>query len=194
MFKKILIANRGEIAVRVARGCRELGVRSVAVFSEPDAGAAHVRAADEAYALGGTTAAESYLRGDLLIEIAGRVGAEAVHPGYGFLSEDAAFARAVQEAGFAWVGPPAEAMERVGDKVRAKELAHDAGVPTVPGYAGEDESEERLLQEADRIGYPVLVKASAGGGGRGMRPVRRREDFLEAVRGAKREAEAAFGE
>ena len=193
-FGKLLIANRGEVAVRVIRACRELGIASVAVYSEADRGAMHVRLADEAYPIGPAPAPESYLKVENLIGAALRSGAEAVHPGYGFLSENAPFARAVLGAGLAWVGPPPEAMERVGDKVRAKELAQEAGVPTVPGYAGEDGSEERLLEEAGKIGFPVLVKASAGGGGRGMRPVHDRKGFLEAVRGARREAEAAFGE
>jgi 3-methylcrotonyl-CoA carboxylase alpha subunit len=193
-FGKLLVANRGEVAVRVIRACRELGVTSVAVYSEADKGAMHVRLADEAYPIGPAPAAESYLEIDKHVEVAKESGAEAIHPGYGFLSENAEFARAVEEAGIVWVGPPAEAMEKVGDKVRAKELAREAEVSTVPGYAGgEDESEERLQEEAEDIGYPVLVKASAGGGGRGMRPVHRAEDFVEAVRGARREAEAAFG-
>ena len=193
-FGKLLVANRGEVAVRIIRACRELGVTSIAVYSEADEHAMHVRLADEAYPVGPAAAAESYLNVQKLVEVAKESGAEAVHPGYGFLSENANFARAVEEAGICWVGPPAEAMEKVGDKVRAKELAREADVPTIPGYAGGDESEERLLEEAEGIGYPVLVKASAGGGGRGMRPVWRLEDFVEAVRGAKREAEAAFGE
>ncbi|MDP9485039.1 MAG: acetyl-CoA carboxylase biotin carboxylase subunit [Actinomycetota bacterium] len=193
-FSKLLIANRGEITVRIIRACRELGISSVAVYSEADEGAMHVRLADEAYPLGPAPAAESYLNVGRILEVAKESGAEAVHPGYGFLSENAAFARAVEEAGVTWVGPPPEAMEAVGDKIRAKELARDAGVPTVPGYAGEDESEERLAQEAEGIGYPVLVKASAGGGGRGMRPVHDPKDLVEAVRSAKREAESAFGE
>ena len=193
-FGKLLVANRGEVAVRVIRACRELGVASVAVYSEADEGAMHVRLADEAYLVGPAEATESYLNIESVVRVAKDCGAEAVHPGYGFLSENAEFARAVEEAGIAWVGPAAEAMEKVGDKVRAKELAREAEVPTVPGYAGgEDESEERLQEEAEEIGYPVLVKASAGGGGRGMRPVREAEDFVEAVRGARREAEAAFG-
>ena len=193
-FERLLIANRGEVAVRVIRACRELGITSVAVYSEADRHAMHVRLADEDYRIGPASASESYLNIEKLIEVATRSGAGAVHPGYGFLSENARLARAVAEAGISWVGPPSEVMEEVGDKVRAKELAHEAGVPTVPGYAGDDESEERLREEAGKIGYPVLVKASAGGGGRGMRPVWRDEDFLEAVRAARREAEAAFGE
>ena len=193
-FSKLLISNRGEIAVRIIRACKELGIKTVAVYSEADEGAMHVRLADEAYLLGPASATESYLNLGRISEVIEESGAEAVHPGYGFLSENAQFARVVEEAGAVWVGPPAEAMEKVGDKIRAKELARNADVPTVPGYAGEEESEERLAKEAEGIGYPVLVKASAGGGGRGMRPVHRPEDFVEALRSAKREAESAFGE
>jgi 3-methylcrotonyl-CoA carboxylase alpha subunit len=192
-FGKLLIANRGEVAVRIIRACKELGIRTVAVYSEADEGAMHVRLADEAYPLGPAEATESYLNVERIAEVIEESGAEAVHPGYGFLSESADFARAVEEAGAIWIGPPAEAMERVGDKIRAKELAKNADVPTIPGYAGEDQDEESLTEQAEEIGYPVLVKASAGGGGRGMRPVHRAEDFVEAVRGAKREAESAFG-
>jgi 3-methylcrotonyl-CoA carboxylase alpha subunit len=193
-FESLLVANRGEIAVRIIRTCRELGIRSIAVYSEADERAMPRRLADEAYLLGPAPAPESYLNVGRLVEAIERSGAEAVHPGYGFLSESAEFARAVQSAGATWVGPPPEAMEAVGFKVRAKELARNAGVPTIPGYEGEDESEEQLAEEAARIGYPVLVKASAGGGGRGMRAVTRQEDFIEAVRAARREAEAAFGD
>jgi 3-methylcrotonyl-CoA carboxylase alpha subunit len=193
-FDKLLISNRGEIAVRIIRACRELGIASVAVYSEADEGAMHRRLADEAYLIGPAPAAESYLNVGRIVRAIEASGAEAVHPGYGFLSESAAFARAVEAAGAVWVGPPPEAMEAVGFKVRAKECARRAGVPTVPGYDGEDGNEERLAAEAGRIGYPVLVKASAGGGGRGMRAVARPEDFAEAVRGARREAEAAFGD
>ena len=192
-FSKLLIANRGEISVRIIRACRELGIETVAVYSEADEGAMHVRLADEAYLLGPAPATESYLNLERIAEIIEESGAEAVHPGYGFLSENANFARVVEKAGAVWVGPPPEAMEKVGDKIQAKELAREADVPTIPGYAGEDESEERLAREAGEIGYPVLVKASAGGGGRGMRPVHRAEDFVEALRSARREAESAFG-
>jgi 3-methylcrotonyl-CoA carboxylase alpha subunit len=194
IFRKLLIANRGEIAVRLIRACRELGIESVAVFSEADADAMHRCLADEAYLLGPAPASESYLDAERLVSAIRRSGAEAVHPGYGFLSESAAFARAVEETGAVWVGPPPDAMDLVGDKVRAKELARRADVPTVPGFDGEGADEERLAREAGRLGYPVLVKASAGGGGRGMRAVTRPEDFAEAVRGARREAEAAFGD
>ncbi len=193
-FARLLVANRGEISVRVIRACRELGIETVAVYSEADANAMHRRLADRSYLLGPAPAAESYLDIGRLVAAIEESGAEAVHPGYGFLSESAAFARAVEAAGAVWVGPPPEAMELMGSKVRAKELARRAAVPTVPGYDGEDESEERLAEEAERIGYPVLVKAAAGGGGRGMRAVGRPEDLAEAVRGARREAEAAFGD
>jgi 3-methylcrotonyl-CoA carboxylase alpha subunit len=195
-FRKLLISNRGEISVRIIRACRELGITSVAVYSEADKWAMHRRLADEAYFLGPAPATESYLNIERLVGVVEESGAGAVHPGYGFLAESAAFARAVEEAGTVWVGPPPEAMDAVGFKVRAKELARRASVPTVPGYDGGEggASEERLAQEAERIGYPVLVKASAGGGGRGMRAVTRPEDFTEAVRGARREAQAAFGD
>ncbi|HEX7170525.1 MAG TPA: biotin carboxylase N-terminal domain-containing protein [Rubrobacter sp.] len=193
-FDSVLIANRGEIAVRIIRACRELGIKSVAVYSEADERAMHRRLADEAYLLGPAPAPESYLNVGRLVEAIERSGAEAVHPGYGFLSESAEFARSVESAGAVWIGPPPEAMDAVGFKVRAKELARKAGVPTIPGYEGEDDDEDRLAEEARRIGFPVLVKASAGGGGRGMRAVTDDEDFIEAVRGARREAEAAFGD
>ena len=193
-FSKLLIANRGEIAVRIIRACRELGIESVAVYSEADEGAMHRRLADEAYPIGPAPATESYLNVGRIVGVIEESGADAVHPGYGFLAESASFARAVERAGAVWVGPPPEAMEAVGLKVRAKELARRAGVPTVPGYDGGDQAAERLAQEAQRIGFPVLVKASAGGGGRGMRAVARPQDFPEAVRGARREAEASFGD
>ena len=193
-FERLLIANRGEIAVRIIRACRELGITSIAVYSEADEAAMHRRFADVACFLGPAPATDSYLNVERLVEIVGETSAEAVHPGYGFLAESAEFARAVEAAGAVWVGPPPAAMDAVGFKVRAKELAHRAGVPTVPGYDGADQTEERLAEEAERIGYPVLVKASAGGGGRGMREVRRPADFADAVRGARREAEAAFGD
>jgi 3-methylcrotonyl-CoA carboxylase alpha subunit len=193
-FGKLLVANRGEVAVRVIRACRELGIESVAVYSEADEWSMHRRLADEAYRLGPAPASESYLNLGRLVDAIERSGADAVHPGYGFLSESASFARAVEAAGAVWIGPPPEAMEAVGLKVRAKELARRAGVPTLPGYDGEDQSEERLAREADLIGYPVLVKASAGGGGRGMRAVTNPAEFAEAVQSARREAEAAFGD
>ena len=193
-FDSLLIANRGEIAVRIIRACRELDIKSIAVYSEADEYSMHRRLADEAYLIGQAPAPESYLNVGRLVEGIERSGAGAVHPGYGFLSESAGFARAVQSVGAIWVGPSPEAMDAVGYKVRAKELASRAGVPTIPGYDGEDENEDRLADEARSIGFPVLIKASAGGGGRGMRAVTRQEDFPEAVRGARREAEAAFGD
>jgi 3-methylcrotonyl-CoA carboxylase alpha subunit len=193
-FGSLLIANRGEIAVRLIRACREMGMESIAVYSEADEHAMHRRLADRAYTIGPAPAAESYLDIGRLVEAVERSGADAVHPGYGFLSESAGFARAVEAAGAVWVGPTPEAMDAVGHKVRAKELARRAGVPTIPGYDGEEDGEERLTEEARRIGFPVLVKASAGGGGRGMRAVAHEDDFVEALRGARREAEAAFGD
>jgi 3-methylcrotonyl-CoA carboxylase alpha subunit len=194
MFEKVLIANRGAIAVRIARTCERLGIATVAVCSDIERDSLHAQTCDEVVCIGPARVQESYLNKAAIIEAAKKTGAQAIHPGYGFLSENANFAQAVEEVGIVWVGPTVEAMEKVGDKVRAKELAAEADVPTIPGYAGgEDESEERLQEEAEEIGYPVLVKASAGGGGRGMRPVHKAEDFVEAVRGARREAEAAFG-
>ena len=193
-FDSLLIANRGEIAVRIIRACRELDIKSMAIYSEADKHSMHRRLADEAYLLGPAPAPESYLNVGRLVEAVERSGAAAVHPGYGFLSESAGFARAVRSVGASWVGPSPEAMDAVGYKVRAKELARRAGVPTIPGYDGDDEDEDRLADEARRIGFPVLVKASAGGGGRGMRTVSRQEDFADAIGGARREAEAAFGD
>src|SRR3712207_880999 len=186
-FRTILIANRGEIAVRVIRACRELGITSVAVYSEADAGAMHRRLADEAYPIGPAPAAESYLDAGGLIWALEASGAQAVHPGYGFLAESAPFARAVEEAGAVWVGPPPEAMALMGFKVGAKELARRAAVPTLPGYEGGEQGEDRLAEEAERIGFPVLVKASAGGGGRGKRADARPQVLAEAVRPAERE-------
>jgi 3-methylcrotonyl-CoA carboxylase alpha subunit len=194
MFKRILIANRGEIAVRIARACRELGIVPVGIFSDADRTALHVRACDEAHYIGAPPAAESYLRGDRIIDIASNARCEAIHPGYGFLSENSAFARAVIEAGLTWIGPPPEAIELMGSKIEAKRLAERSGVPTVPGYFGDDQTPDTLAAEASRIGYPLLIKASAGGGGKGMRIVRAREEFENALTGAQREAQAAFGD
>ncbi len=193
MFTKILIANRGEIACRVAATARRLGVRSVAVYADPDAHAPHVRACDEAVPLGGTTAAESYLRVDRILEAARATGAQAIHPGYGFLSENAAFAAACAEAGIVFIGPPASAIRAMGSKSAAKALMERAGVPLVPGYHGDDNDPALLAAQAERIGYPVLIKASAGGGGKGMRRVDRREDFAAALASCQREAKASFG-
>lgn len=194
MFKKILIANRGEIACRVIRTARALGYRTVAVYSDADANAPHVSLADEAIALGGNTAAESYLRGDALIAAAKRCGADAIHPGYGFLSERADFAQAVVEAGLVFIGPPAKAIIAMGNKAGAKRRMIEADVPCAPGYLGDEQDEATLLREAKALGYPLLVKAVAGGGGRGMRLVHKAEELEAAITGARREAQSAFGD
>ena len=193
MLNSLLIANRGEIACRIIRTARRLGVRTVAVFSDADADALHVRQADEAVHIGPSPAAESYLRGDKIIAAALQTKAEAIHPGYGFLSENADFAQTVLDAGLIWVGPKPASIRAMGLKDSAKALMAAAGVPTTPGYLGEDQAPERLAQEADAIGYPVLIKAVAGGGGKGMRRVDRPADFAEALGSAKREAAASFG-
>ena len=193
MIRSLLIANRGEIACRIIRTARALGVRTVAVYSDADAKALHVRQADEAVHIGPSPAAESYLRGDRIIEAAKATGAEAIHPGYGFLSENADFAQAVIDAGLIWVGPRPDSIRAMGLKDAAKKLMQDAGVPVTPGYMGEDQSPVRLQKEADSIGYPVLIKAVAGGGGKGMRKVDAPQDFLAALESCKREASASFG-
>ena len=194
MFQKILIANRGEIACRVARTARRMGVRTVAIYSEADHDALHVAIADEAMPIGPAPARESYLVGERIIDAARATGSQAIHPGYGFLSENAEFAEACASMGVVFIGPPAAAIRTMGDKAAAKALMEKAGVPVVPGYHGEDQNEVRLLEEADRIGYPVLIKPSAGGGGKGMRVVTERTGFATAITGAKREAMAAFGD
>ena len=194
MFHKLLIANRGEIACRVMRTARALGYRTVAVYSDADADAPHVRQADEAVRLGPAPAVDSYLRIDAVIAAARTAGADAVHPGYGFLSERADFARACAEAGLVFIGPPASAIEAMGDKAQAKRRMLQAGVPCVPGYLGEDQGDERLRHEAQALGWPLLVKAVAGGGGRGMRLVRAAHELSPALLGARREAESAFGD
>ncbi len=194
MFNKILIANRGEIACRVATTARRLGIRTVAVYSEADAGARHVTACDEAIAIGGAAAADSYLKADRIIAAAKATGAQAIHPGYGFLSENAAFADACTEAGLVFIGPPAAAIRAMGSKSAAKALMENAGVPLVPGYHGEQQDAAFLQQQADQIGYPVLLKASAGGGGKGMRIVERSEDFVAALASCQREAKSSFGD
>ncbi|HEX7709869.1 MAG TPA: acetyl/propionyl/methylcrotonyl-CoA carboxylase subunit alpha [Sphingomonadaceae bacterium] len=193
MIASLLIANRGEIACRVIRTARKLGIRSVAVYSDADRNALHVRQADEAVHIGPSPAAESYLRGDKIIAAAKETGAEAIHPGYGFLSENADFAQAVIDAGLIWVGPSPASIRAMGLKDAAKKLMAEAGVPVTPGYLGEDQSEKRLAKEADAIGYPVLIKAVAGGGGKGMRKVDLPADFAEAFASCRREAKAAFG-
>ena len=194
MFRTLLIANRGEIACRVIRTARRLGIRCVAVFSEADAGALHVAMADEAHPIGPAPAAQSYLRADRILDAARTSGAEAIHPGYGFLSENAEFAEACAAAGIAFVGPPPAAIRAMGSKAESKRIMAAAGVPVVPGYHGEAQDDALLASEAARIGFPVLIKASAGGGGKGMRPVLAAGDFAAELAGARREAKAAFGD
>jgi len=194
MFDKILVANRGEIACRIIRTARHLGIRTVAVYSDADAGARHVSLADEAFRLGPASAAESYLRPESILAAARESGARAIHPGYGFLSENADFARRCREAGMVFIGPPEEAIEAMGSKSAAKALMEKAGVPLLPGYHGQAQDLETLQAEAQSIGFPLLIKASAGGGGKGMRVVERAADFAEALAGARREAAAAFGD
>ena len=192
-FSKILIANRGEIACRIARTAKALGYRTVAVFSDADAGALHVRQADEAVGIGPPAAQESYLNIDALLAAAKLAGADAVHPGYGFLSENAAFAEACSEAGLVFIGPPAAAIDAMGNKARAKALIEAAGVPCVPGYRGGDQSDETLIAEGRRIGFPLMVKAAAGGGGRGMRLVTTADELPQALARSRSEAAGAFG-
>jgi acetyl-CoA carboxylase, biotin carboxylase subunit len=192
-LKKVLVANRGEISVRVIRACRELGIASVAVYSDADENALHVRLADEAVHIGPASARKSYLNVEKLVEVTKEKGADAIHPGYGFLAENAGFSAACREAGLAFVGPSAEAIERMGDKSAARELARKAGVPVVPGTEGNATPEE-AVERAGEIGYPVMVKAAAGGGGRGIRVVESEGNLEKAVKEAAREAEAAFGE
>ncbi|MFN2398993.1 MAG: acetyl/propionyl/methylcrotonyl-CoA carboxylase subunit alpha [Gemmatimonadaceae bacterium] len=194
MFSKILIANRGEIALRIVRACRELGVRSVAIYSDADAHTPHVREADEAVRVGEPPASESYLRKDRILAAAARTGAEAIHPGYGFLSERAHFARAVRDAGLVFIGPPAEAIEALGSKTAARSLAAAAGVPIVPGTTEPLRDAAEGERVAEQFGYPVLLKAAAGGGGRGMRVVRARNELASHLEAARREAKNAFGD
>ncbi len=194
MFDRLLIANRGEIACRIMRTARHLGIRTIAVYSEADAGALHVAAADEALPIGPAAAADSYLRGDRIIEAALSAGAQAVHPGYGFLAENAEFAEACGKAGLVFVGPPADAIRAMGSKSEAKALMEKAGVPLVPGYHGRAQTLKALTEAADRIGYPLLVKPSAGGGGKGMRVVEAAGDLASALEASKRESKAAFGD
>ncbi|MCD1589832.1 acetyl/propionyl/methylcrotonyl-CoA carboxylase subunit alpha [Qipengyuania citrea] len=192
MIAKLLIANRGEIACRIIRTARAMGIATVAVYSDADARALHVRQADEAVHIGPSPAAESYLRGEKIIAAAKQTGAEAIHPGYGFLSENAGFAQAVIDAGLIWVGPKPSSIEAMGLKDAAKTLMMEAGVPVTPGYLGADQSAERLKKEADAIGYPVLIKAVAGGGGKGMRKVDKAEEFEADLQSCRREAKASF--
>jgi len=196
-LKKILIANRGEIAVRVIRACRELNISPVAVYSECDRAALHVRLADEAYAIGPSAPRESYLRIDRIVEVAKKSGADAVHPGYGFLAENEDFAAAVRDAGVTFIGPTPAAIETMGSKTAARTAAKRAGVPVVPGTEdplAPDVPDSDIVAAAERIGFPLLVKAVAGGGGKGMRTVGDRSDLANAVRAARSEAGAAFGD
>jgi acetyl-CoA carboxylase biotin carboxylase subunit len=194
VFKKILVANRGEIALRIIRAAHELGVKAVAVYSEADRLAPHVLAADEAYLVGAPPSAQSYLRAEVLVEVAKRSGAEAVHPGYGFLSERAPFIRAVEEAGLVFIGPPADAVDAMGDKTEARKRMIDAGVPVVPGTTSPLRDAADARRTAEEIGYPVLLKAAAGGGGKGMRVVQGAGEIERAFEAAGNEARAAFGD
>lgn len=195
MLKKILVANRGEIAVRIMRACQELGYDAVAVYSEADRMAPHVRMAQEAYAIGPSSALQSYLRGDKIIDVAKKCGADGIHPGYGFLAENASFAEAVIDAGLTWIGPPPAAIRLMGDKLTARATMAAANVPLVPGTdQSKNMHDDDLIAAAQQVGFPLLVKAAAGGGGKGMRHVHRPEDLPEAIRVARREAEAAFGD
>jgi 3-methylcrotonyl-CoA carboxylase alpha subunit len=194
MFKKVLIANRGEIAVRIMSTCREMGIRTVALYSEADRAARHVREADEAFFIGPAPAPQSYLNAETILAVARQCGAEAIHPGYGFLSENADFAEACTQAGIIFIGPPAPVMRLMSSKIAAKQVAHEVGAPTVPGYNGQSQDDAVLLRETERIGFPLLIKASAGGGGKGMRTVSAQDEFLEQLAGARREAQSAFGD
>jgi len=194
LFRKLLIANRGEIAVRVARSCRAMGIPTVAVYSEADARELHVREADEAVGIGPAEALRSYLSVDAILDAARRTGADAVHPGYGFLSQNGDFADAVARAGLAFVGPPGDVHRRMGDKKGARRLMAAAEVPVVPGYDGDDQQDATLLAAAERIGWPVMLKPSRGGGGKGMRVVRAGHEFASALAASRREARSAFGD
>ncbi|QOC21737.1 acetyl/propionyl/methylcrotonyl-CoA carboxylase subunit alpha [Wenzhouxiangella sp. AB-CW3] len=194
MFRSILIANRGEIACRIIATCRRLGVETVAVYSDADARARHVRLADRAVHIGPAPARDSYLSIDRIIQAANDTGAEAIHPGYGFLAENADFARAVREAGITLIGPSPETMDLMGSKAAAKAKMETADVPLIPGYHGDNQSDDKLMAEAERVGFPLMLKAAAGGGGKGMRVVKSRNDFAEALQAARREASGAFGD
>jgi len=194
VFRKILIANRGEIAVRVIRACREMGIETVAVYSEADRSALHVRQADEAFLLGGAPSRESYLRIDRVLEVAERASADAIHPGYGFLAENAAFARACEQAGVVFIGPRSETIARMGEKTSARRLAVEAGVPVVPGTLEPAADMAAIRDEAFRVGFPLMLKAAAGGGGKGLRLVARADELESALARAKSEAKSAFGD
>src|ERR671914_25144 len=194
-FRKVLVANRGEIAIRVFRTLRELGIGTVAVYSEPDRGAPHVRRADEAYLLGPGPAAESYLVVEKILDAAKKAGAEAIHPGYGFLAENAAFARACEEAGIKFIGPPASAIDAMGSKTRAREIMEEAGVPIVPGTTDPVETVDDARKViAESVGYPVAIKAAGGGGGKGFRVAQDESELEKAFEGASREGEKFFSD
>ena len=194
MFEKVLIANRGEIAVRVIRSLKEMGIGAIAVYSEADREARHVREADEAYLLGPATPAESYLNIEKILAVAAEAGADAIHPGYGFLAENAPFARAIGETDITWIGPPAEAIEAMGSKTRARELMQAAGVPIVPGATEPSQSAADAKELAEEIGYPVACKAAGGGGGKGFRVAMSADELNDAFEGAAREGEKFFGD
>ncbi len=194
MINKLLIANRGEIACRVIRSAKKLGIATVAVYSSADENAMHVAMADEAVKIGEAPSKDSYLRGDVIIDTALKTGADAIHPGYGFLSENAAFAESCRANNIIFVGPPPEAIRAMGSKSAAKSIMEKAGVPLVPGYHGDDQADAVLLQAAREMGYPVLLKAAAGGGGKGMRQVWKDEEFADALSAARREAMASFSD
>ncbi|HRG75887.1 MAG TPA: acetyl-CoA carboxylase biotin carboxylase subunit, partial [Leptospiraceae bacterium] len=191
-IKRLLIANRGEIAIRIIRTCKKLNIHSICIYSEADTDSAFVKLADEAYLIGPAPANESYLNIPKIVEICKKSNADAVHPGYGFLSEHPGFAKALKEAGITFIGPAVESIELMGDKIQSRVAMLKAGIPVVPGYDEDDQSDERLLAKAKKIGFPVMVKASAGGGGKGMRRVDREEDFIESLHSAKREAKNFF--
>lgn len=192
-IKKVAIANRGEVAVRIIEACRELGIQTVLLHSEADIQSIAYRMADETFLLGGSTTAESYLNIPKNVEGALKTGADAIHPGFGFLSENADFAQAVTDSGLIFIGPKSETIRQLGDKVSAKRLIEKAGVPTVPGYMGDDQSIQKLVSEAEKIGFPVIVKAAAGGGGRGMKVIRNLKEATELIESAQREGQSAFG-
>jgi 3-methylcrotonyl-CoA carboxylase alpha subunit len=194
MFQRVLIANRGEIACRVIRTCRRLGIHTIAVYSEADANAQHVRLADEAWPIGGPRPADSYLRGDAILEVAKKSGAQAIHPGYGFLSENTGFARACQAAGIVFIGPKPESIDAMGSKAAAKSLMENHAVPLVPGYHGDNQDADWLARQARATGFPLMIKAASGGGGKGMRIVRGEQEFADALASAQREAASAFGD
>lgn len=194
MIKKLLVANRGEIAVRVMRSCKELGIKTVAVFSDADRKAKHVRYADEAYYIGASPSSESYLRSDKIIEVAKKSGSDAIHPGYGFLSENGDFAQLCEDEGIIFIGPSPYAIHTMGDKITARQTMMEAGVPVVPGTKEKISSEKRALEIIKEIGFPVMIKASAGGGGKGMRMVKEESELISAIRGARSEAKSAFGD